>query len=128
MANVNTKTKSVEEIVREVCILDLEDSIDISDETTMASLDIEPIDVLEIFFELGIPYIEYSSGEEITDKGRVRLKDFQNYMAGRVSGERYKHLGELAELRKSDEFMKKLTIRDLKDMKEYEMGLQNGTK
>ena len=53
----------------------LETDIDITEETALSTPDLglEGSDFLDLFHEMGIPYMRYTSGEAITEEGRKVL-------------------------------------------------------
>ncbi len=110
----------VEKIVRES--LALETDIELNANTMLKDLGAEPIDVLDIYFRLGMKLTDYVSGERISEKGRERMWNIAEANLYYYSYGTYKdviHFIKLGMSKTSNEFINQLTLGDLVDIKNY---------
>ena len=82
--------------------------------------DLDTIDVLEIFHELGIPYHRYISGGNLNSECRIRLRKLGEEVFG-YRTMRGDHFEELANSQNVKGLLSKMTIVDLWELQNYEV-------
>ena len=107
--------KEVQEVLR--VSLALEDNVKITPNTKIVELGAEPIDILDIYFNLGMNFSNYTSGEKFNDKFRSFLKEI---MLDSLEGDYALHIADLAGSNTTNYFIDKLTVKDLMTIKKYE--------
>jgi len=109
--------ENVENTLKEA--LGLEDSVQITPDTKIAELYAEPIDILDIYFRLGMNFSEYASGEKINEKGRRILYRIAEINRRRRDYNKMMHFNELAKSQTTNEYINKLVAGDFVDIKNY---------
>ena len=112
----------VKKVVRES--LALEDDVQITAQTKLADLKAESIDILDIYFKLGMNFMEYTSGEKLNAEGIKLLEGIADaylyhYKYGKYSD--VNHFSELAMSKNTNEFINQLCVGDLVTIKNYEI-------
>lgn len=111
----------VEKVLREALALD--EDIKIEPNTRLIDLGVEPIDILDIYYRLGINFSNYISGERLNEKGKRVLCNVAEMKRREydVDLDTVWHFEALAKLRTTNEFIKQLMVYDLVDIKNYEI-------
>ena len=108
----------VEKVLREALTLD--EDTEIKPKTKLIDLGVEPIDILNIYYKLGIDFSNYTSGERLNENGKRLLYDVAEMKRRYDAGfDEVRHFETLAQTKTTNEFINQLTVYDLVDIKNY---------
>lgn len=109
----------VEKVLREALVLE-EDS-EIKPKTKLIDLKAEPIDILDIYFRLGINFSDYISGERLNEKGKKLLNDLAKFKRKEYGFDLdgVLHFEALAQSNTTNKFINQLVASDLVDVGNY---------
>ena len=95
--------------------LALENDVEIEENTKLIDLNVELIDVLDIYFRLGMDFSKYISGERLNQEGVDFLKK-----VGKSLGLNDHHYQNLANSKTTNAFINQLLVKDLVEINNYE--------
>lgn len=82
----------------------------------IVDLGAEQIDFLDIFYRLGIPFQNYTSGGRINEDGINLLKKISKDYLVKKDESTAKHFEELANSKSTKQFINQLLVKDLEDI------------
>lgn len=97
---------------------DLGYSKKLNNKDTLENLELGSEEVLELFNDLDIDYMKYTSGGNITQEGRKRLKGLACELKNDI--QKYNHFMKLSDSHNAREFINNTTLDDLAYIMGYE--------
>ncbi len=97
--------------------LALEEDVEITPTTNLIDLGVEPIDVLDIYFRLGMQFSDYTSGERLNDKAKKTLYRIAELSRRRKEFDKTGHFFRLAQSQTVKEYINGLVVQDLLDIR-----------